>query len=618
MTRRLVALVACLLLAGGCGSRAARDNDGAVNGDGGGGGDNDTCAGARQLTISSGYATASGDTTTADNEFGTSINCGLSGSTVLRGPQRYYKVALKAGKGYKFSLSPDYSYGRLYVFRGCGAAKINADCGSGGKTGAVMSQSARKNGTGSLYFSPAADGTYYVAVDSTSATSGKGTFILDIEEFDAPSNNRCKDAQTITLSGGKASVKGTTAGAANEFGTGIYCGSAYYTYKGPQAYYKVGLQAGKSYIVSLDASYSFAYFYIFGATCTTSAINTDCGSDGKTGDVSSPASSGKASLVFTAAKTGSYTIAVDSTSESRSGTFTLEVKEFTPPTNGKCATPKAVDVSKGGKVQIKGTTFGAKNEYGDKIKCAEYSAVDGPQAYYRLTTTPGTTYKFSLTASFTSARMYIFGTTCDAQKIESECASKGQFGDYVYTSSYSPRPLYFKAGGSSYTLAVDSTSDNYAGDFTLDIEEFTPPANGTCSAPKPLTFSSGKAVATGDTSGVPNEYGTSINCGNYKAILYGNQLYYRLSAAAGKSYSISLSPDYSAARFYVFSGTCTDSAINKDCSSAGISGLVSSYISKGKTGTMTFKPAAAGDYVIAVDGTSNLYFGSFTLTVTES
>ena len=576
---------------------------------------NTTCAKAQRLALVNGTGAVSGSTSSSSNEYGTSINCGSS-SSVMRGPQTYHKVKLTGGKTYKFTLSPQYYGARMYIFTGCGVTKINADCSSGGKTGAV-SASITRGRSGSVFFKPLASGDFIVAIDSTSlgSSSNGGNYTLAFEPFSPPTNGTCANAKTLTLSGGTVSVSSTTEGLNNQYGTGINCGQSYYTLNGPQAYFKLAMTAGKSYAISLTPGYSYARFYVFGTACNETAINAACGSSGKTGLFSGAAYSGRGvTSTFSPPSSGTYTIAVDATSAGAAGTFDLTVTETTAPTNGTCAKAKAVTVGSK-KVTVTGTTHGTTNEYADKIKCGSTSA-KGPQAYYKLSLTPGKTYKFTIKPTF-SAKFYIFGSTCSAAQIDTDCASKGQTGDYTYSfsSSTSDTTIYFKAKQSTYHMAIDSSSDSYAGTFTVEIEPFTPAQNGTCAGAKTLTLSAGKASTTGDTTGVTNEYGTAINCGNYSTILYGNQLYYRVKLTAGKTYDITVTPDYYSARFYIFGSTCTTAAINTDCASKGATGDVSSYGSKGSPKSITFKPTKTADYTIAVDGTSTRYFGTFSLAI---
>ncbi len=581
--------------------------------------DNSTCKRATQIALSGGSVTVSGSTKGFTNEYGTQVSCGASYNTML-GPQAYYKVALSKGKVYKLSLSASFYGAKMYVAQAkCSPTSINTDCGSEGKTGAVTTSSSSSS-TKSIFFTPPSSGSYLLVVDSSSSSkSNNGDFTLIVEEFTAPTNASCAKATRVTLSGGKASVSGTTEGGKNEFGTGINCGSTSTTMKGPQAYYKIAMTAGKSYIVSMTPQYSFAKFYIFSGKCDTASINLDCGSKGATGDYSSSTFKDKATqIVFTAAKSGDHTIAVDSSSEGYAGKFTLDVQEFAPPTNGACAKAKAVAVT-GAKTTITGTTYGAKNEYGDKIKCDGFSANDGPQVYYKLNWTKGQTYKITASPSFT-ARVYVFGNKCDAASIAADCASKGKTGASMsaYSSGSYTNQLFFRPASSSNHLAIDSSSNSYFGTFTLTVEPFTAAANGTCAKAKSLTFTSGAVKVSGDTTGVPNEFGTAINCGNYKSIPYGSQVYYKVMLSAGKKYSISLTPDFSSAKLYIFGNSCAETSINAACSSKGKTGDVyAGFFSKGKTGTMAFTPQATGQYIIAVDATSDssYAFGTFSLEI---
>jgi hypothetical protein len=580
-------------------------------------GDNTTCAKADPISLYAGIASISGSTATSINEYGTSINCGSSVS-LMRAPQRYYHITLTKGKSYKFTLSPDYSSARLYLFTACGTAQINVDCASKGATGDV-SRSIFKSSAGTILFSPPKDGKYYLAVDgtSTSTTSGSGDFQLGVEEFKAPDNTSCSKAKSVAFSGGKLKVIGTTEGAKNEFGTGINCGGTG-AFPGNQVYYKVALSAGKTYLVSFTPQYSFARIYLFRTTCTEAAINADCSSDGKTGDVmTSGGFKGKTSLVqFTPTSSGTYTIAVDASSANYSGAFELAMEEFKPPTNGTCSAASPVALS-GGKATIKGSTFGSKNEFGEQVKCGSTSA-DGPQVYYNLGLTPGKTYKFALKPSF-SAKLYIFGDHCDPAKIDVDCSSNGASGEYGYFFSGSSlsQPIYFKASGTNHKLAVDSSGDNYFGAFDLDITEFTPALNGSCSGPQPVTLTAGTTTINGDTTAIPNEFGTAINCGNYSTILKSSQVYFAFTLTGGSSYTFSLTPDYSSARFYLFGTTCDYTSINSACGSKGQSGFVSTYVSKGQTKSMTFSPTTTGTYTLAIDGTStsSYAYGKFKLEV---
>jgi hypothetical protein len=583
---------------------------------------NDTCANAKQLTMSGGKVSVSDDTSPYTNEYGTAINCGGSTTSIMAGKQLYYKVALTAGKTYQVSMASKYYYGRFYVFTGCGVSKINGDCGSGGKTGDVSGYIAN-NQTGNIIFKPATSGSYYVAVDSTNG-GYSGGFMLTIQEYTSPTNDTCSKAKTLVVpAGGSVTEIGSTLGAANEFSTGINCGHTFYTFHGSQLYYKVAMTAGKTYRITLDASYYYAAAYVFGTTCTMGAINAACSSSGATGAYAVATSpSQNAVIQFTPTTSGTYTIAVDSrpysSSYASAGSFELTIEDFTPPTNNKCTSPKTLTLT-GGKVTVKGTTTSAGNEFGTAIRCgmsATY-AQDGEQVYYALGMTAGKTYKISLKPTF-YAHFYLFNSACNAPAINASCGSGGATGDvqgYVYPNNTGVITFTAKTSG-TWKIAVDSVSPSYGGAFELSIEEYVPPTNYKCTGSKVITMSGGKGSVTANTTGMANEFGTGLTCGWYAGAFDGPQLYYHVVLAAGKTYKIIQNPGYTASRFYVFGNTCVMSTINSHCGSNGASGLYA-YGSGTNSFSANFKPPATGTYRIGVDSSYATYQGPFTLEIHE-
>jgi hypothetical protein len=132
------------------------------------------------LTLGSGTTTINGDTTAIPNEFGTAINCG-NYSTILKSSQVYFAFSLTGAKVYTFTLTPDYSSARFYLFGStCDYTSINSACGSKGLSGFV-SEYVSKGQTKSMTFSPTTTGNYTLAVDGTSTSSyAYGKFKLEI------------------------------------------------------------------------------------------------------------------------------------------------------------------------------------------------------------------------------------------------------------------------------------------------------------------------------------------------------------------------------------------------------------------------------------------------------
>ena len=429
-----------------------------------------------------------------------------------------------------------------------------------------------------------------------------------------PGNPSCAKAQPLTLSAGQATAKGSTAGVANEFGAAINCGAPYYSYEGPQVYYRVTLEATKTYVISLTPAYSQAAFYVFGASCTAAAINADCGSMGKTGGVSATMAAGSPTqLLLKPAKAGAYTIAVDSRSSANYGSFELTVREFTPPGHGSCAKAKPLTLT-AGEVTVQGTTLGTPDEYSGKVACGGV-ALSGPQVYYRPALTSGQVYRVTLTPSF-PAWLYLFGASCGASKITQGCASHGLTGAATPVYSQAQGSLYFRASGAQHHVAVDSAGPSYYGSFKLELARVVnPPANGRCAGAKSVDLSKGPVTLTGDTQYAPNEFGGQVTCGGSSAML-GSQVYYRVSLTAGTPRSFTLTPGFAGARLVLArAGVCSGAALSADCGSQGTSGAVSGHLLKGKAGSLTFSPAKSGPYLVWVDSTDSAASGGFSLAI---
>ena len=576
------------------------------------------CTGATQLSWG-GKKTivTAGSTSTATNEYGTSINCG-NYSTVMAGAQHYFKVALTGGKAYRFTFAPKYSYARMYLFQACGITAINAACGSGGKTGATT-DSISSGQSGYILFKPSASGTWYVAVDATNPNA-KGGYSLTIDEYTVAANDTCAKAQALTFVDGEASVTGNTAGAQNEFGANINCGYKNYNFPAAQLYYKFTAKKGYKYAVTVKPTFYAAVYAFRSNACSAAGINSDCASAGNFGFNHHWVSTNGQTFWLTPGAAGDYTVAVDSRYAQYAGTFSIKVVEVQPQTNATCVNAATLSLA-GGKVVINGDTGAIPNEYGQNILCGQTSAsyaFDGPQQYYKLSMAQGKTYKISLTPAFYYARLYVFGSTCGAAAINTDCGSGGKTGIWTTatTQNQASHLLFSPSASGVYHVAVDSTAASYAGLYKLQIQEIQAPNNGTCAQAQAVSLVSGATtVVLGDNSKLVNEFGTQIFCNNYSTVYVGNQAYFKFTLTAGQKYTFSLKPKYKNARFYIFNGSCKPMDINQDCGSSGKTGLVSSNSYNLNTVTSTFTPTTTGAYHLAVDSTYTGAAGFFTLEI---
>jgi len=297
----------------------------------------------------------------------------------------------------------------------------------------------------------------------------------------------------------------------------------------------------------------------------------------------------------------------------------------TPPlTNDRCASPKTIPLVNGRATEV-GSTTGAKNEFG-MVLCsgALVDYMRGPQVYYRVTLEAGQKYMMRVVSDFDST-FYAFpaSTSCTEAAIDKAC--KGPSGD-EYNIWNSDEVI--ASGGelirispattSDWILVVDSFLATEAGSFTLTIAPISPPANQSCAQAKPLVLTGAKTVEQGDTSVALNELPKSISCGLYQNYFFdGPQLYYKMTAAEGKAYRISLTATFTA-HLYVFSAaSCQAVAINQSCGSFGLSGDKIESIGANTTEAILFYPQSGGDYVIAIDSPKRTWSGPFQLTIED-
>jgi hypothetical protein len=145
----------------------------------------------------------------------------------------------------------------------------------------------------------------------------------------SPDNALCQTPQPLALYASPLVVNGTTVGATNQFGKSITCGTGL-DFDGPQRYFRLGLQAGQSYTISLMPSGWDAAIYAFAdATCDPGTIQSQCAAT-----LSDSNGAGAAeTIVITPSVTSERILAVDSFDPSGGGAFSLTVswQGSTPP-----------------------------------------------------------------------------------------------------------------------------------------------------------------------------------------------------------------------------------------------------------------------------------------------
>jgi hypothetical protein len=277
------------------------------------------------LTLTAGSLTLSGDTTGAADEF--DIDCSGEFWFSMEGPQLYYKVTLPGGKNYKIVGTPTGWDIALYAFPAatqCTATDVDAACAN-----PPLDRAARHNadsmgtdGAEILRISLAADEDWIIVVDAYD-TGEYGPFDLTIDEYVAPANASCAAPKNIPLTTSPASTTGDTSDAINEFEGEIDCGAGFLKFDGPQLYYKLDLEAGQSYTVTVTPTGQWdpALYAYTDDTCTPATIQTQCASwnsdTGWTGD--------SETITITSPTATTFFVAVDSAFPGDAGSFTLEI-----------------------------------------------------------------------------------------------------------------------------------------------------------------------------------------------------------------------------------------------------------------------------------------------------
>jgi hypothetical protein len=565
---------------------------------------NDTCATAASLTWSGGKATASDDLALANNDLDMTYpnGCNLKSTP---GPDLFYKVSVVASKAYRVTVTqtgtapgPMPSFpAMIYVFESCADPKGTCIAGtpSPGPMGSSVTFTAKKTGT------------LYVGVDSYSSPYGPAPFTLTVQEHIPPTNNTCATAAALALSGtpGKATVTGDSSMATSDVNLTYPNKCNISSTVGPDVFYSLKVTLGQGYKVTVSPTGTYPWssiVYVFESCADPAGTCLSGSSYGSAGSVAT----------FSAKKTGTVYIAVDSSSSSSygSGPFTLTVEEYQAPKNDTCASAQVLTLSgTPKKATASGDTSLATNAESLLYpNSCNLKGAPGPELFYALPVEKGKGYAIQVATSTSPVPppgpvppptwmpvVYVFDSCSNAA---GTCIAGSQ--------SYSPTgPTVTFIAGSTKTvyIAVDSSSSSTysSGPFTLTVEETT--YKPVCTIVKPLTFdASGVAKATGDTSTASNDV-TLAGSSCYQNATAGGDLFYSVALAAGKTYTVTLSGAFDPVLF-----------LFTDCNSpTGSCLLASDKKGYGTTETLSITPGSNTTYYIGVDSTAG--GGSFALTV---
>ncbi|MBW2537697.1 MAG: hypothetical protein JRI55_39795, partial [Deltaproteobacteria bacterium] len=419
---------------------------------------------------------------------------------------------------------------------------------------------------------------------------------------DAPSG--CTAAAPLTLTGGKAQVSGTIQPTDSDNDVVLQASScATATTVGVDRFYTVSLVSGKAYTIALETTAGLeAAVYVF-ASC--SDVAGTCVGGATTDPTSKPAQ-----VMVIAGNIGTYTIGVDSTAAPGAsgghGDYTLTVTEMA--NTDTCIGAASLTWSSG-KASTTGDTSTATDTVNLSFSGSTSSPTPGPDRFYAVELTAGQAYKVTVTptGSFVPAVYVLQSCTNPATSCVAGADSGSPGGSAVTTLTPKTTGTYF--------IGVDYSAPPFipesSGPFTLTVEKFVPAQNDSCASAEALTWSSGKASATGDTSLAVDDVNLSTpypgNC-MFKGTP-GPDLFYSVAVTGGKAYKVTVTPTTPwPAAVYVFE-SCTNPA------GTCLAGL--EY--PPPTGAaVTFTAPKTGNLLIGVDSAAMPGGGGpFTVTVEE-
>lgn len=579
----------------------------------------DRCLDAVEIELVEGEAVVRGSTATLQDTM--VINCleyPYSSKEESTAPDGFYRVTLIGGQAYAITLSTVQLYfAAFYLFPGDVGCEIEgvkeATCGGG--EGAISLLTVHL--PTSIVIVPEKTRSYTIAIDSIAqedsynSYNNAGVFKLRIEALHSPANATCGAAEAVAWDGEAITLTGMTAGAVSGM-PDLRCSD---TLLGRvQAYYRIPLESGSVYQLRLTSGLR-REFFIFGDSCVQEEVAAACGSEGVSGAIARGYAGSTRSLFFSPPTSGAYHVGV-SGPRGPSAPFTLQVNRLAPASNDRCADAEEIILSQGGAATVTGNTgAGARDEF-PELQCTGSSPLDGPQLYYRVALTAGTTYRVALSPEF-KAFHYIFSSVgCEEASIVVDCKSGGATGDAPLLEwGNESREIYFTPQTSGpHVITVDSPDDR--GAFTLRVETFAAAVNGACQSAAPITLSGGKAVIEGNTAMIANEF-PGLLCGWTDSRLAGSQVYYTLDVEGHKLYEFRLNPTFTASLVLFPSvSACQQELVEAACSTSG-GGSVKSFIFPSNSAVLRYQPVADGLLYVSVDGVTPETRGSFQLEVRE-
>jgi hypothetical protein len=337
---------------------------------------------------------------------------------------KWYRTNVQAGKLYGVSVaSPN---GSVEVYAGCGGSSI-------------------ASGSGTVFFPSAGNGTVSIRHANRYSVGETDTLVVrEVAATDVP-NTTCATARSIT--------KGQPVVLTPVIESGYY--------KILTGYYKLAVEAGKSYEIPRNTSDPYYTSFEVRAGCSGAYITYGYLQNG---------------FAFTAEATGEYIIEVSSSTNSFSSSVSWQVNEISAPISCMAAEAVSLDDT----VHTTGTASGA-------------------YLWYKLTPTSGKTYKITSTSSYGVA-------------LYDECGG-AQVG-----SAYDDSLVFTASSGSDCYVRWQAPFVGAPYEFDWIVSEFTPAAAPNASCATAALLSLGSTVSAMLTADQERWYKLKVTAGKHYLI----------------------------------------------------------------------------------------------------
>jgi hypothetical protein len=250
--------------------------------------------------------------------------------------------------------------------------------------------------------------------------------------------------------------------------------------------------------------------------------------------------SGSATLSVNSLPAGTYFLFLEGQGGA-SGRVGLSVSLQPPtggaPTNDTCAAATSLTVN--GTTRLLstavGTTTPAMNESASEPSCS-VTAQNGPDVFF--------TYTLAARANVTAVVRPLSGSSLNpVVSIRPTCTSGGEVACQAATAATAVQATVNGQAAGTYVIAVDSANGT-SGAFQLELGALPPVDNDACPGATALTFTSGTATATGDTTFATNGNGgadQTPSCSN-TARTSGRDLVYSYTLTQAQDVTLSVTP----------------------------------------------------------------------------